>query len=302
MKILLLGKNGQVGWELNRSLQLLGEVIALDRSQCDLSKPETIPKIIQSIKPDIIVNAAAYTAVDKAEEEKELADVVNHISVGVLAEEAKKLSALLIHYSTDYVFDGAKEEPYTEEDEPNPQSVYGVTKFLGEKAVRTSGCNYLIFRTSWVFASRGSNFVKTMLRLASERDEIRVVADQFGAPTSAELIADVTSLCLYRISLDKIFAEQLFGTYHLATMGKISWYGFAKYVIKSTLSLGVRLRVMSDFIYPLATEEFPLPAKRPANSQLDCTKLHNVFLLCLPQWQAGVDRMLNEELETVKYS
>ena len=292
MKILLIGKNGQVGWELQRSLLLLGEVISLDRSECDLSCPESIPAIIQSIKPDVIVNAAAYTAVDKAEEEELLATTVNSVSVGVIAEEAKKLNALFVHYSTDYVFDGLKSTPYTEDDKTNPVNAYGRSKLAGEKAIQASGCHYFIYRTSWVFASRGSNFIKTMLRLAAERDELKVVSDQIGAPTSAELIADITAFCLYRVTLNDSLIEQVSGIYHLAPAGETSWHGLAKYAITKARDSDMKLRVTPDKIHPIATSEYPMPAKRPANSRLNCKKLCKAFTLVIPRWQEGANRVI----------
>ncbi len=296
MKILLLGKNGQVGWELSRSLMPLGELVALDRSQCDLAQPQTIPSIIQSIRPDVIVNAAAYTAVDKAESEPDLANTINHISVGVIAEEAKKLDALLIHYSTDYVFDGTKKEPYTEEDDPNPQSVYGKTKLLGEKAIQKSGCKHLIFRTSWVFAARGSNFVKTMLRLAAERDELKVVADQFGAPTSAELIADVTALALQQVARSTDFNSQIEEIYHLTSAGKVSWFEFAVAVLEFSASMGHELKVLPNAVEAISSDDFPTLAKRPKYSVLSSKKLSVDFSIPLVPWQSYAARSVAEIL------
>jgi len=294
MKILLIGKNGQVGWELQRSLMPLGEVIALDRSQCDLSFPETIPAIVQRVKPNIIVNAAAYTAVDKAEEEEELATAINSTSVGVLAEEAKKLNALLLHYSTDYVFDGTKKTPYIEEDETNPLNVYGQSKLSGEKLIQQAELGYIIFRTSWVFATRGSNFAKTMLRLASERDELKVVADQFGAPTSAELIADITALVIQQFIINPQLIGEKSGVYHLAASGKTNWHGYAQHVLKIASDLGCALKVLPEQVIPIATADFPMPAKRPMNSCIDTSKLQLAFGVTLPDWSYYVDRTLNE--------
>jgi len=296
MKILLIGKNGQVGWELQRSLMPLGEVIALARDECDLSLPETLPAIIQNIKPDIIVNAAAYTAVDKAEEEEKLAYTINSISVGILAEEAKKLDALLIHYSTDYVFDGTGEGPYTEEDETNPINVYGQSKLAGEKLIQQEGIDYIIFRTSWVFASRGSNFAKTMLRLAAERDELKVVSDQSGAPTSAELIADITALVLQQLVANPDLIRKKSGVYHLVASGKTSWYGYAQYVLKTAIDLGRSLKVSSDQVVPVITADFSMPANRPMNSCLDTKKLCLAFCVTLPDWSYYVERTLHEIL------
>ncbi len=294
MRIMLTGANGQVGWELARSLMPLGEVFPLSRKQCDLSHPETIPGIIQEIKPDIIVNAAAYTAVDKAEEEEVLATIVNGTAVGVLAEGAKKQNALLIHYSTDYVFDGRKSIPYIEDDMPNPINAYGRSKLAGEEAVQQVGGNHLIFRTSWVYASRGVNFAKTMLRLVSERDEIRVVDDQIGAPTSAELIADVTALVLYRINTDPIQAKQTGGIFHLTASGKTSWHGYAQLVLETAIKNGHNLRILPDQVIPITTADYPLPARRPANSCMETSKLRSTFGLIQSPWQLHVERAVLE--------
>jgi len=294
VRIMLTGASGQVGWELARSLLPLGEVIALSRQQCDLSRPETIPAIVQDVKPDVIVNAAAYTAVDKAEEEEELATIINGASVGVLAEEAKKINALLVHYSTDYVFDGTKTSPYTEEDNPHPINAYGRSKLVGENAIQQVGGKYLIFRTSWVYASRGSNFAKTMLRLASEQDELKVVADQFGAPTSAELIADITALVLFQC---KINPKQGSGIFHLTASGKTSWHGYAQLILETAVKKGGSTRVLPDEVVPIETLDYPLPAKRPANSYLGTKKLQSAFKLILPQWQHYAERAVIEIVE-----
>lgn len=295
MKILLLGKNGQVGWELQRSLAPFGELIALDRSQADLSQPESLRKIIAEIKPNWIVNAAAYTAVDKAESEHELAHTINEHAAKVLAEEASKLNAWLIHYSTDYVYDGAKSTPYLETDEVNPVSVYGASKLAGEKSIQESNCKHLIFRTSWVFASRGNNFAKSMLRLAAERDELKVVADQFGTPTSAELISDVTALCMQQIiTNEKKFALSVVGVYHLVASGDTSWHIFAQYVVDKATCSGVELKATTQKVIPITTKEYPLPARRPRNSRLVTSKLTEVFSIKLPHWSTYVDRMLKE--------
>lgn len=294
MKVLLIGANGQLGWELNRSLMPLGDVVALGHQQCDLSRIDEIPGIVREIGPDIIVNAAAFTAVDDAESKENLVNTINGDAVGVLAKEAKKYDALLVHYSTDYVFDGSKSIPYLEDDDPNPLNVYGRSKLVGEDAVRQSGCRHLIFRVSWVYASRGFNFARKMLQLAGERDQLRVVADQYGAPTSAELIADITALCLYRLGQDNKDLYQILGTYHLAPTGETSWYDYAKYVISEAKNYGAKLRTESDDIYPISTSEFPLPAKRPASSRLDCEKLCRTFGINLPDWKLHVRRMVAE--------
>lgn len=293
-KILLLGRDGQLGWELQRSLATLGGVIALGHAEADFEKPDTLRAVIRREAPDLIVNAAAYTAVDRAESEPDLAMTVNSHAVGVLAEEAKKLGALFIHYSTDYVFDGSEPVPYVEDDPPNPLSVYGCTKLAGERAIRATGCRHLIFRTSWVYAARGNNFAKTILRLAQERDELKVVADQFGAPTSAELIADVTALCVGSIRQCPERFAGAEGTYHLVAAGETSWYAYARLIVETTTQLGWPLKLASDAIHPIATSEYPLPAKRPANSRLDTAKLRTTFGLELPQWQIHVKRLLDE--------
>jgi dTDP-4-dehydrorhamnose reductase len=296
MKILLLGKQGQVGWELQRSLSPLGEVIAYGRAGANLEDPDALRRIVRDTAPQIIVNAAAYTAVDKAEAESERARQINTDAVGILAEECKQLGAWLIHYSTDYVFDGNKAGPYAETDHPAPQSVYGQTKCDGERAIQASGCQHLIFRTSWVYAARGGNFAKTMLRLAGERDTLNVVSDQIGAPTSAELIADITALCLYRLTHDNAFAERASGIYHLTSSGVTNWHGYAQLLIAEALALGINLRTTPENVKPIPTSAYPLPAKRPANSQLNTQKLRDSFGITLPPWQQGVTRLLNEIL------
>lgn len=301
MKILLLGKNGQVGWELQRALAPLGELTALDRAPegglCgDLADTDGLRATIRAVRPDVIVNAAAHTAVDKAESEVELAHAVNAAGPALLAEEAARTNAWLIHYSTDYVFDGAKTGAYVEDDTPNPQSVYGASKLAGEQAIQASGARHLIFRTSWVFAARGGNFAKTMLRLARERDVLNVVADQIGAPTSAELIADVTALCLQRVRSSEA-ADPLSGLYHLVSAEETSWHGYARHVIATALARGRKLALTPEQINPIATSDYPLPAKRPPNSRLDTTKLRDTFGLTLPHWQYHVDRMLEELID-----
>ncbi len=294
MKILLLGANGQVGWELRRSLASLGQLMACDRNTIDLGNSGELQTIIRDYSPNIIVNAAAYTAVDKAESEPEIAQRINADAVKVLASEAKILNAWLIHYSTDYVYDGTKSSPYIETDPTNPQSVYGQTKLQGEEVIRESGCNHLIFRTCWVYAARGSNFAKTMLRLSKERDELRVVADQVGAPTSAELVADITALCIHRITGDKDFGKQVAGTYHLSPAGETSWYEYARFVIAEAQNSDTRLRTSLDNIFPITSNEYPVPAKRPANSRLDTKKLVDTFNVYLPYWQTMVKRLVTE--------
>lgn len=293
MKILLLGKDGQVGWELQRALAPLGELISVGRQQADLEQPDSLRAFVRQVQPDVIVNAAAYTAVDKAEAEPELAHRINAESVGVLAEEAQRLNILLVHYSTDYVFDGKKTSRYTEDDLTSPLSTYGRTKLEGEKLIRSANARYLIFRTSWVYATRGNNFAKTMLRLAKERDELKIVSDQYGAPTSAELIADVTALALYRMyacSGD----PALFGTYHLAASGETTWHEYAQYVLELALASGVALKVIPEAVQPIPSSAYPLPAERPKNSRLNTAKLAGTFDVNLPDWRDHVRRLITE--------
>ena len=293
MKILLLGKNGQVGWELQRSLAPLGELIALAREEADLEDLNGLRQCIQQHKPDVIVNAGAYTAVDKAESEPEKAKRINAEAAGVMAEEAQKIQAWLIHYSTDYVFDGTKNTPYKVEDPTNPLSVYGKTKLEGEEQIRQHSPKHLIFRTSWVYAARGNNFAKTMLRLASEREALSVVADQIGAPTSAELIADVTALAIYRISTQQN-AEALSGTYHLVASGETSWHGYAQYVLELAKEKGIALKVEPKNVQAINTEDYPTPAARPKNSRLNTQSLTDTFNIVLPDWRYHVKRMIEE--------
>jgi dTDP-4-dehydrorhamnose reductase len=297
MRIMLTGANGQVGWELARSLLPLGEVVALTRSQCDLSRPKSLPAIVQEIKPDVIVNAAAYTAVDKAEEEEELATIINGASVGVLAEEAKKRNTLLIHYSTDYVFDGTKPTPYTEDDVPNPINAYGRSKLIGEQAIQQVGCDYLILRTTWVYAARGKNFLKTMLRLAQEREELCIVADQYGAPTWARNIADVTTHVLAAAQRERQTAGFRSGTFHLCASGKTTWHGFSSAIIKQARQLAPASSIKTERVLPIATQDYPLPAPRPQNSQMDSSSLTARFGLTMPEWSASMKLCIDEVLE-----
>lgn len=293
MKILLFGKNGQVGWELQRSLAPLGELIALDRHSptlCgDLADLQGLTQTVQTVRPDVIVNAAAYTAVDKAESEPDLARRVNATAAGLLAQEAQKLGAWLVHYSTDYVFDGSGSQPWRETDATGPLSVYGQTKLEGEQ--RVAACpKHLIFRTSWVYAARGGNFAKTMLRLAQEREALTVIDDQIGAPTAAELLADVTAHALLRASAQ----PELAGLYHCVAGGETSWHGYARYVLAQAQALGWTLKAGPEQVTPTATASYPTPARRPLNSRLDTTRLQAAFGLVLPHWQVQVKRMLQE--------
>ncbi|UVL38922.1 dTDP-4-dehydrorhamnose reductase [Pseudomonas sp. B21-040] len=295
MKILLFGKNGQVGWELQRSLAPLGDLIALDRQTVDglsgdLFNLDALRATIRQVKPDFIVNAAAYTAVDKAESDTELADRVNGQASQVMAEEALSLGAWLIHYSTDYVFSGKGSTPWQETDAVAPVNRYGASKLAGEQAIIESGCKYLIFRTSWVYGARGNNFAKTMLRLAKDRETLSVIADQIGAPTGADLIADITALAVQQVQL----RQELAGLYHLAASGEVSWHGYASHVISFAQANGEQLAVTS--IHPIETTAYPTPARRPLNSRLNTQKLRDNFSLHLPDWQSGVTRMLREVL------
>ena len=295
MKILLLGKSGQVGWELQRSLAPLGELIALDRHVVDglcgdLSDVDALRATIRQVKPDVIVNAAAYTAVDKAESETELADRVNGEASQVMAEEATTLGAWLIHYSTDYVFSGQGSLPWQESDPVAPVNHYGASELAGEQAITASGCKHLIFRTSWVYGARGNNFAKAMLRLAKDREALSVIADQIGAPTGADLVADVTALAIQQV----LKHPELSGLYHLAASGEVSWHGYACHVISFAQNNGEQLAVTA--INPIETTAYPTPARRPLNSRLDTQKLRDNFSLHLPDWQSGVTRMLREAL------
>jgi dTDP-4-dehydrorhamnose reductase len=282
-RILVTGRTGQIGWELQSALAPLGTVVAPDRSGMDLANPDSIRRAIRDAEPQIIVNAAAYTAVDKAESEPDLAMQVNGIAPGVMAEEAKRLGAVLVHYSTDYVFDGTKKQPYVEDDPPNPLSQYGRSKLAGEQAIALSGATYLIFRTSWVYAARGHNFLRTILRLARERSELRIVNDQVGAPTSARFIAEATAQVL-RGDGHKAIADHA-GSYNLTGTGAVSWYGFAGAVFAEAKA---RLGMTPPKLIPITTAEYPTPARRPANSRLDTSRLSATFGLTPPPW----DRML----------
>ena len=298
MKILLLGKNGQVGWELQRSLAPLGEVLALNRHSphyCgDLSKPEQLAQTVLAYKPDFIVNAAAHTAVDKAESEPELARVLNAYAPSALAKAAEQVGAWLVHYSTDYVFDGSGMHARQEGEGTGPLSVYGQTKLDGEKAIVASGCKYLIFRTSWVYAARGANFAKTMFRLAQERHKLTVINDQYGAPTGADLIADATAHAMRRVLNMQNLSFS--GVYHLVASGETTWHGYASHVIEKAKAMKPELDWKVTDITPVPTSAFPTPATRPLNSRLCTHKLQQAFGLVLPPWQQGVDRMLAEIL------
>jgi|SRR5690606_2032537 len=296
MRFLLFGKSGQLGWELQRSLAPLGEVIALgthDVQGADFKEPKQLASAVHTLKPDVIVNAAAYTSVDAAESDAQAAMLVNGVAPGILADAAARMNAWLIHYSTDYVFDGAGDRPWREADPVAPLNVYGHTKLAGEQNIRTSGCKHLIFRTSWVYAARGNNFAKTMIRLAQDRDSLKVINDQFGAPTGADLLADVTAHAI-RSALDR---TELAGTYHVAPTGETSWFHYARHIISRARAAGAPIKVADPEIHPVPSSEIPTAAKRPANSRLDTRKLRTAFGLYLPHWQLGVDRMLTEILQ-----
>ncbi len=291
MKILLLGPNGQLGWELQRALAPLGELLVCGREQGgNLAEPDALAATVRAAHPNIIVNAAAYTAVDKAESEPELARTINATAPGVLAREAAALGATLLHYSTDYVFDGTGTHARNEDAPTNPLSVYGRTKLEGEQAIRASGCQHLILRTSWVYAARGGNFAKTMLRLAAEREQLNVINDQIGAPTGADLLADASAHALRQLA----HQPDLAGTYHVAAGGETSWHGYARFVIELARAQGRAIKVQPDAVLPIPTTAYPTPAQRPLNSRLSTQLFQEAFELTLPHWQSGVIRLLAE--------
>ena len=289
MKILLIGKNGQVGWELRRTLAPLAEVVAVDYPEISFTDAPALRQFVAATRPDVLVNAAAYTAVDQAEKETELCRQVNAVAPGVLAEEAKKLGALMVHYSTDYIFDGTKPLPYIETDAPNPLGAYGRTKLEGDQAVKASGANHLIFRLCWVYGARGQNFMLTMQRLAREREKLRVVGDQFGCPTWSRMIAETTSLALKQV-LAGADRSKFNGEYHLAASGQANWHEFASRIIELMPEAERKCRVVEK----ITTAEYPLPAKRPAHSVLDCGKLQKTFGLRLPDWEASLRQVLDK--------
>ena len=299
MKLLLLGKNGQVGWELQRSLSVLGDVVALDRhsqDHCgDLAKLDALALTVRRLRPDIIVNAAAYTAVDKAESEPELAHAANALAPEVLAREAQRLGAWLLHYSTDYVFDGSGNRPWLEADATGPLNVYGRTKLEGERRIAAQCERHLILRTSWVYSARGGNFIRTMLRLAQDRARLTVIDDQHGAPTSAELLADVAAHVVRQLTVSPGHKDRA-GIYHLAAAGETTWHGYATHVLEQARLLQPTLRMVATGVDPVASEAFASAARRPLNSRLDTAKMKFAFGLTLPPWQQGVDRVLAEIL------
>jgi dTDP-4-dehydrorhamnose reductase len=299
--ILLTGKSGQVGRELNRLLPYLGEIVACDRGQLDLSRPADVREAIRTVRPNIIVNAAAYTAVDRAESDEPMARAVNADAPGAMAEEAKRIGAVLVHYSTDYVFDGTKRTPYVEEDLPNPQNAYGRTKLAGEQAIQQSGAAHLIFRTAWVYAREGKNFLLTILRLATEREELRIVRDQIGTPTSSQEIAAATSRVLTQLLARGAVQESfstVSGIYHVTASGETSWHAFAKGILEeSTLSdrsmpwliaaIGQR-PLIARRVIGIGTDEYPTRARRPAYSVLSNGRLARVFGVLLPDWRTAL--------------
>jgi len=292
--ILVIGKNGQVGWELQRALLSVGDIIAVDRNRIDLSDPDNVKLVISEIQPDIIVNAAAYTAVDKAEEEHELAYLINAIAPKAIAEEAKRINALLIHYSTDYVFNGHKESPYNESDTPDPINVYGASKLAGEQAIQKSGCQYLILRTSWVFSSRTHNFLLSMLRLAKERPELKIVADQYGSPTSARFIADTTAQIISQANRELKQDRFTSGIYNLVSSGSTSWHGFASAIIESAQKTLPDVDLVTTLVQAIATTEYPTPAKRPVNSRLSTKALADRFGIDPTDWHEQMRQCLVE--------
>jgi dTDP-4-dehydrorhamnose reductase len=286
VKLLITGADGQIGWELRRSLSPLGEVIAMDRNACDLSRPQDLPRIIREARPDIVVNAAAYTAVDKAEEEEALATMINGAAVGVIAEETRKLGALLIHYSTDYVFDGTKDTPYTEDDHPHPISAYGRSKLAGERAIEQCGAEYLILRTSWIYAARGRNFLNTILRLARERDELRIVADQLGAPTWAREIANATAFIARKARHEREKSGFVSGIFNVTAAGETSWFGFAQAIID--YARPPKAGRKRPKIQPISSLEYPTAAARPKNSRLAEDRVAQRFGVALMDWKSAL--------------
>ena len=292
MKILVTGKNGQVGHELMRSLAHLGQVVGVGVKECDLAQSAAIDALLERIKPDIIINPAAYTEVDKAESQPTIAHAVNAQAPKLLARYAARHNIPIIHFSTDYVFDGKKEGPYVEDDEANPRSVYGKTKWLGEEAVRKMAAKHIIIRTSWVFGSHGVNFLKTMLKLASERDKLSVVSDQFGAPTSARLLADAVAQIVTELGEPGSYRK--YGTYNVAARGETSWHGYAQVVVEKAIKHGMAVKINPKEIKPISSKEYPMPAPRPANSRLDTTKVSTVFSVSLHKWQDEVEKVIQE--------
>lgn len=292
MKILITGKNGQVGHELMSTLAPLGKVVGVDLKECDLTQSAAIDALLERVRPDIIINPAAYTEVDKAESEPTIAHAVNAQAPKIFARYAARHNIPIVHFSTDFVFDGSKAEPYLEDDDANPKSVYGKTKWLGEEAVRKMAAKHIIIRTSWVFGCHGVNFLKTILKLAAERDRLSVVSDQFGAPTSARLLADAVAQIVKELGEPGSYRK--YGTYHVAATGETSWYGYAKAVVEAAKKFGLETKLTPEQIKPVASKENPMPAPRPANSRLDTTKVRTIFSVRLPKWQQEVEKVVKE--------
>ena len=292
MKILVTGKNGQLGHELMRTLAPLGEVVGVDIKDCDLRQSAAINALVDRIKPDVIVNTAAYTEVDKAESEPTIAHALNAQAPKILALQASRRNIPIIHFSTDYIFDGKKEGAYLEDDSANAQSVYGKTKWLGEEAVRKNAAKHVILRTSWIFGVHGVNFLKTVLKLAQDQDKLSVVKDQVGAPTSAKMLAEVTAEIIRQLTQPGAYRK--FGTYHLAALGETSWYGYAQYIVSTIHALGVGTKLLSGQIKPVTSAQHPMPAIRPNNSRLDVAKIQEVFGVVLPTWEHEVESVLQE--------
>lgn len=292
MKILVTGKNGQVGHELMRTLAPIGEVVGVDIKDCDLRQSAAINALVDRVKPDVIVNTAAHTEVDKAESEPTVAHALNAQAPKVLALQASRRNIPMIHFSTDYIFDGKKDGAYLEDDLANPQSVYGKTKWLGEEAVRKNAAKHVILRTSWIFGVHGVNFLKTVLRLAQDQDRLSVVKDQVGAPTSARMLAEVTAEIVRQLTQPGAYRK--YGTYHLAALGETSWHGYAKYIVSTVNALGVGTKLLSVQIKPVTSAQHPMPATRPNNSRLDVAKVQDVFGVVLPTWEHEVEGVLKE--------
>lgn len=297
MKILVTGCRGQVGWELTRSLAVLGEVFACDRATADLSRPASLKAVIERVRPDVVVNAAAYTAVDKAQDEEVLATTINAEAVGALAQAARAVGALLVHYSTEYVFDGAKSGAYIEGDQPGPLNAYGRSKLAGEQAIAAAGGDWLVFRTSWVYAARGKNFLRTMLRLASERETLRVVADQIGAPTSARMLADLSAHAIRQSMAERSRGRFESGLFHLTASGSTTWHGFATRIVESAHALLPEQAIATRTIEAIATSDYPTPARRPANSVLDNSRFEQRFQLRRAPWEESLQLVLEEVIE-----
>jgi len=295
VRILLTGKTGQLGFELRRALAPLGEIVAPSHAECDLADADAVRDLVRSVKPHVIVNPAAYTAVDKAESDADTAYAINATAPGILGEEAARISATVLHYSTDYVFDGHKSGAYLETDPTAPQGVYGASKLAGEAALSRAHARSLILRTSWVVGAHGGNFAKTMLRLATERDSLSVVSDQFGAPTSAALLADISAHLVRQVLRDRSESFE-YGLYHVAASGRTSWYDYARFVLGEAARAGKRLKVQADDIRPIATADYPTPARRPLNSSLDTRRFRDTFDLKLPDWHDGVSQVLQQIL------